>query len=340
MEKDTKALCPEDFRLAYEDGETFHEVQETYENTSYWRDVLHKLFQNRGAVFGMVMITIIVLMAVFVPMLSPYSYKEVLLEHNYLPPKIPVVENLGILNGYQNGVDVYAQRGLPEDTYYIFGTDSLGRDQWTRLWNGARISLLIAVLAVSIDLVIGMSYGLISGYFGGGVDFLMQRFVEILNGIPQVVLVTLFALVLKPGIFSIVLALLISGWLPMSRVSRAQMMRQKQQEYVLASRTLGVRSFGLIFREIVPNVLGQVVTMSMFSIPQAIFTESYLSFIGLGVQAPMASLGSLVSTGYKAFLTYPYLVIVPVTVLALLMVSFNLFADGLRDAVDPTMKDL
>lgn len=340
MEKDTKALCPEDFHLAYEDGETFHEVQETYENTSYWRDVLHKLFQNRGAVFGMVMITIIVLMAVFVPMLSPYSYKEVLLEHNYLPPKIPVVENLGILNGYQNGVDVYAQRGLPEDTYYIFGTDSLGRDQWTRLWNGARISLLIAVLAVSIDLVIGMSYGLISGYFGGGVDFLMQRFVEILNGIPQVVLVTLFALVLKPGIFSIVLALLISGWLPMSRVSRAQMMRQKQQEYVLASRTLGVRSFGLIFREIVPNVLGQVVTMSMFSIPQAIFTESYLSFIGLGVQAPMASLGSLVSTGYKAFLTYPYLVIVPVTVLALLMVSFNLFADGLRDAVDPTMKDL
>lgn len=340
MEKEMETLNAEDFRLAYEDGEGFHEVQETYENTSYWRDVLHKLFQNKGAVFGMVMITVIVLMAVLIPMFSPYTYKEVLLEHNYLPPKIPVVEKLGILNGYQNGVDVYAQREIPEGTYYIFGTDSLGRDQWTRLWNGTRISLLIAVLAVSIDLVIGMSYGLISGYFGGAVDFIMQRFVEILNGIPQVVLVTLFALVLKPGIASIVLALLISGWLPMSRVSRAQMMRQKQQEYVLASRTLGVRSMGLIFREIVPNVLGQVVTMSMFSIPQAIFTESYLSFIGLGVQAPMASLGSLVSTGYKAFLTYPYLVIVPVSVLALLMVSFNLFADGLRDAVDPTMKEM
>ena len=154
------------------------------------------------------------------------------------------------------------------------------------------------------------------------------------------VLVTLFALVLEPGNSSIILALLVSGWIPMSRVARAQMLKQKSQEYVLASHTLGTNNRKTIFREIVPNVLGQVVTMSMFSIPSAIFTESYLSYIGLGVRAPMASLGSLVSDGYGSFLSYPYLVIAPVTVLAILMISFNLFADGLRDAVDPTMKDM
>lgn len=337
---DMEPIPAEQFELLHKSPDDFQETQDIYETTSFWRDVFGKLRKNRGAVTGMVFIAIIVVMAIFAPILSGTTYKEVLLEHNYLPPKIPVIEHLGIFDGRVDGVDMYEKQGVPEGVYYLFGTDSLGRDQWTRLWNGTRVSLFIAVLAVSIDLIIGMSYGLISGYFGGKVDFFMQRFVEILNGIPQVVLVTLFALVVKPGITSIVLALLISGWLPMSRVSRAQMLKQKEQEYVLASRTLGERNSRLIFREIVPNVLGQVVTMSMFSIPQAIFTESYLSFIGLGIQAPMASLGSLVSTGYKSFLTYPYLVIIPVSVLAILMISFNLFADGLRDAVDPTMKEL
>lgn len=330
----------EKLTLVHKTAADFQETQEVYENTSYWRDVFIKLTRNKGAMVGIVLIAVIVLMSVFAPIFSAYEYDVGILEHNYLPPRIPVVENLGIFNGHQDGVDVYEQRGIPDDVYYFFGTDSLGRDQWTRLWSGTRISLLIALLAVSIDLIIGMSYGLISGYFGKSVDFIMQRFVEILNGIPQIVLVTLFALVLKPGISSIILALLISGWIPMSRVARAQMLKQKSQEYVLAARTLGTKNGKIIFSEIVPNVLGQVVTMSMFSIPSAIFTESYLSFIGLGVQAPMASLGSLVSTGYKAFLSYPYLVIIPVTVLACLMISFNLFADGLRDAVDPTMKEM
>ena len=133
------------------------------------------------------MIVVIILFAMFAPVVSARAYDQVILEHNSLSPRIPVLENFGIFNGVKDGVDVYAQRGIPDDVYYYFGTDSLGRDLWTRLWSGTRLSLLIAVIAVVIDLAIGMSYGLISGYFGKKVDFLMQRFVEILNGIPQVV---------------------------------------------------------------------------------------------------------------------------------------------------------
>ena len=157
----------------------------------------------------------------------------------------------------------------------------------------------------------------------------MQRFVEVLNGIPSLVIITLFALVLKPGMISIILTLMITGWIPMSRVCRAQVLKQKEFEYVLASRVLGSSNRHIIFSEIVPNVLGQVVIMSMFSIPSAIFTESYLAFIGLGVRAPMASLGSLVSTGYKSFLAYPYLVIIPIIVLGTLMVKVSVSSSNL-----------
>lgn len=326
-------------KLVNESAEGF-EAKDNYEVTGFWTDVFGRLKKNKGAIVGFVLIAIITLLSVFVPVFSSTSYKDADIDHAYLPPKVPVLEKLGILDGTKNGVDVYAEAGIGEGTYYLFGTDSMGRDMFVRLWNGTRISLLMALLAVIIDILVGMSYGLVSGYFGGKIDFFMQRFVEILNGIPSLVIITLFALALKPGMVSIILTLMITGWIPMSRVCRAQVLKQKEDEYVLASRVLGSNNFHIIFSEIVPNVLGQVVIMSMFSIPSAIFTESYLAFIGLGVRAPMASLGSLVSSGYKSFLAYPYLVIIPIIVLGTLMVSFNLFADGLRDAFNPTMKEM
>lgn len=339
MDNHVKTAPEGNFSLANEKVSNL-KVQETYKNTSFFQDMTHRLFKNKGAIFGMIMIIFIVFMSILMPMLSPYTYKEAAMEHNNLPPRVPILENIGIMNGYRDGVDIYAERNIPKDVYYYFGTDSLGRDLWTRLWTGTRISLIIAVLAVAIDLLIGMSYGLISGYFGKRVDFFMQRLVEIINGIPQLVIVTLFSLIMEPGMVSIILALLISGWIPMSRVCRAQVLKLKEQEYVLASRTLGAGHFRIIFKEIVPNVLGQIIIMSMFSIPNAIFLESYLAFVGLGVRPPMASLGSLISTGFKSFLSYPYLVIIPVVVLSLLMISFNMLADGLRDTFDPTMKEM
>ena len=198
----------------------------------------------------------------------------------------------------------------------------------------------ISLVAVAIDILFGLSYGLISGYFGGAVDNAMQRFAEILNGIPSLVIVTLLIIVLKPGLLTITFSLMITGWIGMSRIARAQVLKLKEQEFVLASKTLGAKDFFIIFREILPNIFGQIITNTMFSIPNAIFTEAFLAFIGLGVPAPMASLGTLISDAFKSFTTHPYMIIPPVVVLALLMLGFNMLADGLRDAFDPKMKEM
>ena len=168
----------------------------------------------------------------------------------------------------------------------------------------------------------------------------MQRVAEILNGIPTLVIVTLLGLVLPAGISSIIFALMITGWIGMSRIARAQVLKLKEQEFILASKTLGAKNFAIIFKDILPNIFGQIIIMSMFSIPNAIFTEAFLSFIGLGVPAPMASLGSLISEGYKSMTIYPHMMMSAIVVLALLMLCFNLFADGLRDAFDPKMKQM
>ena len=166
---------------------------------------------------------------------------------------------------------------------------------------------------------------------------ILQRMVEIINGIPQLVVVTLLLVILKPGLFTITLALLITSWIGMSRVVRAQVLQLKEQEYILASRTLGTPTWVILFKEILPNTMGQVIILAMMSVPSAIFTESFLSFVGLGIPAPLASLGSLISTGFQNILTYPYQVAIPVVIFSALMISFNLTADGLRDAIDPKM---
>lgn len=331
----------DDFQLAkgkLDKGDTF-----TISNESFAKDVLNRFIKNKGAVIGFTFIAIIIFMSLFAPNINDYTYKTVTIEHASLPPRIPVLENMGIFDGVIDGVDKYEQRGLKNDTvniYYLFGTDTLGRDLWTRAWVGTRISLYIAGLAMIIDMIIGMSYGLISGFFGGKVDMIMQRFIEILNGIPNMVIVTLLVLILRPGIMSITIALFIKGWIGMSRVVRAQVLKLKEQEFILASRTLGTNNNKLIFKEVLPNILGQVIIMSMFSIPNAIFTESFLAFIGLGLQAPMASLGVLINDGFKSFLVFPYMVAIPTIILAILMLSFNIMADGLRDAFDPKMKEM
>lgn len=305
--------------------------------TGFFHDAFLRFTANKGAVLGFIAITIILIFALLGPSLSPHIYNEIITEHINLPPRIPFLENLGIFNGMWEGIDVYAKKGF-DSLYYWFGADGLGRDLWARVWVGTRISFLVAFVAVVIDVIIGITYGLISGYFGGKVDLIMQRVVEIISGIPNLVVVILLVLVLKPGLISIIFALMITGWISMSRVVRSQVLKIKEMEYILAARTLGASSMVIVLREILPNIIGQIIVMTMFSIPNAIFYESFLAFVGLGLQPPLASLGVLISTGYQSMLIYPHMVIFPVIVLSVLMLSFNLMADGLRDAFDPKMK--
>ncbi len=302
---------------------------------TFIQDVWSRLRKNKASIVGAIIILAILIVALVAPLLSSYRFDRGIIEHQSLSPRIPILENFGILDGGEKYKDVGA-----EDHYYLFGTDTLGRDIWTRTWQGTRVSLYMAFLAVVVDMFIGMSFGIISGYYGGKVDMLMQRIVEILNSIPTMVIVTLLVFVLRPGILSITLAIIIKGWIGMSRIARAQVLKLKEQEFILASKTLGSSDMKIILRELLPNIFGQVIIMSMFSIPNAIFTESFLAFIGLGLQPPLASLGVLINEGFKSFLVYPFMVIIPTTVLALLMLSFTVVADGLRDAFDPKMKEM
>lgn len=327
----------DDFELVGEENDIHHDAN--FSSQSFWQDVFTRLKQNKGSMFGLVCICFIIFMAIVGPFMSGYSYKEQHSDQIAMPPRVPVLENIGIFDGTKNGVNVYESKGL-DDVYHWFGTDSLGRDLWTRCWEGTRVSLYIAGVAVAIDVVIGMSYGLVSGYFGGIVDIFMQRFIEVVSGIPTLIIVTLLMIIMKPGLGTITLALLITGWIGMSRTTRAQVLKLKEQEFILASRTLGSGNFTIILKDIVPNIFGQIIIMSMFSIPNAIFTEAFLAFIGLGVPPPTASLGSLINEGYKSILTAPYMMFIPVVILAVLMLSFNMLADGLRDAFDVRMKEM
>ena len=307
------------------------------EDHSFMHDAIARFKKNKGSIFGLIVVAIIFIFAFVGPMISGTTIDFIEKTHLSLPPRIPILEKLGIFDGKLMGVNVYEAKGL-DDIYYWFGSDKLGRDLWTRVWKGTQISFLIAFVAVIIDMFVGVTYGLISGFAGGRIDTVMQRFVEILAGIPNLVVVTLFMIVFEPGITTIILALMLTGWIGMSRVVRSQVLKLKDQEYILAAKTLGASNLKIIMKEILPNIAGQIIVMMMFSIPNAIFYESFLAFVGLGLRPPQASLGVLISTGYQSMLTHPFMLTSSVIVLSLLMLSFNLIADGLRDAFDPKMK--
>ncbi|MGL4911279.1 MAG: oligopeptide ABC transporter permease [Romboutsia sp.] len=305
---------------------------------TFWQDARKRLFKNPAAVAGLIILTCIALMAIFAPMISKYDFKQQNIRHTKVPPRIPIVSSIGIMDGKDSsGVDIYAEKDIEEN--YWFGTDALGRDIWTRTWTGARVSLFIALLAAFFDLLIGVTYGGISGYYGGKIDLVMQRIIEVITGIPSLVIVTLFILVFDPGVVSIAMAMAVSGWTGMARVVRSHVLRLKNQEFVLASKTLGASDARLILKHLFPNVIGPIVVMIMFTLPSAIFYEAFLSFIGLGLQPPMASLGVLINEGFQALQNYPYMMFIPATVVCCLILSLNLLADGLRDAVDPKMRN-
>lgn len=330
----------EDFALL---GQRDITTDANFASQGYWKGVATHYFHNKRAVVGLVIVTLIVLFAVFGPMLSGYGYKEIVsvktlvngrnkqVTAGGLSPRIPALHQLITGEAYD---------GPFADNLFLFGTDDMGRDLWTRTWYGARVSLLIAFVTIIIDMIIGMSYGLISGYFGGFVDSVMQRFVEIANSVPRLVIVSVLAIFMAKGMGLVIVALLLTEWIGMSKIARAEMLKIKEQEYVLASRTLGARSGHIIFKEILPNTIGPIITQVMFSIPIAIFTEAFLSFVGVGIVLPQCSVGTLIEDGFNNITTLPYQILPPIIVLSLLMLGFNFIGDGLREALAPKLEDM
>ncbi|MFT9849347.1 ABC transporter permease [Aneurinibacillus sp. REN35] len=275
-----------------------------------FQDSWMRLKKNRGALISLIILAIILLAAIVGPLISSYTYYE------------------------QNQSNAYQSPGEE----HWFGTDKFGRDQWTRVWEGTRISLYIALLAAILDLIIGVTYGSVSALLGGRVDTVMQRIIEILIGIPNLIVVIILMMVMKPGILTITVAMVLTGWVNMARLVRAQILKLKEQEFLLAARSLGASNRRLIIHHLLPNTLGLIIVNMMFTIPSAIFTEAFLSFIGLGLQEPLASLGVLINSGYEAMRNNFYLLLAPAVVIIAIMVGFNILADGLRDALDPKMR--
>ena len=305
---------------------------------SFMADSWRRLKKNKVAMVSLIILIIISMSSLLAPVIAPHDPNAQTVQYANMPPKIPGIDING-LNGTvkQNGVviDKYEASNVPEDVYYYLGTDSLGRDLLSRILYGTRVSLFIAFMAALFNLTLGVVYGLTSGWLGGKIDNIMQRILEILSGVPNLVVVILMLLVLKPGISSIIIALALTEWLSMARVVRAQTLKLKNQEYILAARTLGQSPMKIAFRHILPNLAGVIIIQVMFSIPSAIFFEAFLSFIGIGIPAPNASLGTLINDGYKTFRFLPHLMWYPAGIMSVIMICFNLLADGLRDAFDP-----
>lgn len=314
----------------------------TKPSLSFWQDAWLRIRKNKAAIISFFILAFIVIMAVVGPFMVDHDPYEVNMSHASLPPKVPGLENLGVFDGVgklgSKTLDLYESKNVEE--YYWFGTDSLGRDLFSRLWKGTQVSLIIAFVAALIDGVIGVVYGGISGYYGGRVDDIMQRIVEVLIGIPTLVVVILVIMIMEePGIISIIIAISITGWIGMSRIVRGQVLKYKNEEFVLAARTLGASDKRIIGKHLLPNLMAIIIINMMFTIPTAIFFEAFLSFIGLGLQAPQASLGTLINDGYKFIQYQPHILLFPAVLISLLMIAFNLIGDGLRDALDPKMKD-
>lgn len=303
---------------------------------TFWSEAWKRLKKNRGAFLGLITIILFSFMALVGPYLSGNSHTDQDLALSNLPPKVEGLEWLGFDGKDVNGKDQYESREITKS--YWFGTDEFGRDLWTRVWKATQISLFIAIIAAILDLIIGVVYGGISAFYGGRIDNGMQRIIEILIGIPNLIVIILFILILEPGITSIILAMVITGWVGMARVVRGQILQLKGQEYILAARTLGTSNAKIIWKHLLPNVMGSIIITLMFTIPTAIFFEAFLSFIGLGLQPPLASLGVLIEDGYKSMRFFSYKLIFPAIVISAVMISFNLLGDGLRDALDPKMR--
>ena len=274
---------------------------------SLWSDAFDRLKKNKLAVIsGFILIALIVL-AIFAPWIAPHSYSYQNLE-------------LGAVG--------------PSSTYWL-GTDTLGRDQFSRILYGARVSLLVGFVATAVALVIGVSWGIVAGFFGGKIDSTMMRIVDILYGLPFIIFIVLLMVIFGRNIWLLFLAIGAVEWLTMARIVRGQVLTLKNQEFVLAAQAMGVRNLSLFFRHILPNILGTIAVYATLTIPQVMLLEAFLSFLGLGVQPPMSSWGTLIRYGVESMEEYPWMLIFPGLIFTITLFCLNFFGDGLRDAIDP-----
>lgn len=306
---------------------------------TFTQDAWRRLKKNKGAVISLFIILIMVIIAFgSTPFIDKSTLVKSAPQYANLPARVPGLDFINGLNGKLKvggqWVDQYAQNGA-SGKYFYLGTDYLGRSLAQRIIYGTKISLIVALVATFFDLTIGVTYGIISGWKGGRVDNVMQRIIEIISSVPNLVIVVLMLLVMKPGMTSIIAAIAISSWITMARMIRAETLQLKTQEYVLAARSLGESPIKIAWKHLVPNLSSIIIIQTMYTIPTAIFFEAFLSFIGIGISAPETSLGVLLNDGQKNFQFLPYQMWYPAIVLCVLMISFNLLGDGLRDAFDP-----
>jgi len=278
---------------------------------TYWQDAWRRLKKNPAAIIAIIILAFLSIMAVFGPYMQPYGFSE---------------QNLMLTNA------------RPGQEGHVLGTDALGRDMFVRIWIGARISLLIGLTGAFIELIIGIIYGGIAGFKGGMVDNIMMRIVDVLLVIPELVLMILLIMIMGPGLLTVIIAISATHWIPMARIVRGQILQVKEQEFVLAAKTLGASPSRLIARHLVPNVIGPIIVRLTFSIPGAIFFEAFLSYLGMGVPQPLASWGTLAAEGQRAIIAHPHLIMFPAIAISLAMLSFNMLGDGLRDALDPRLR--
>ena len=313
MEKNTQKMNVQNIPLDMfeKDEQSYDDADKiTRPSVTYWSDAWRRFRRNKLAMMSAIILILIVALAIIVPMVSRYTY---------------------------NQNDLTCTNQSPSLTH-LFGTDDLGRDIFVRCWEGARVSLSIGLIVSILNGTIGILYGGIAGYSGGLADNIMMRFCELIAAIPQMLWVILLILIMKPGVGPIIIAIAATGWIGMARLFRGQVFQIKEMEYVMASRTMGAGSIWIIMKHLFPNALSPIITNMAFAIPGAIFAESFLSYIGLGLPLPTASWGVLASDGANKLLSYPYQLVFPAVLICITMLCFNLMGDGLRDALAPRMR--
>lgn len=302
FEKDDFAPIPENER---------HVDAVARKSTTYVKDVWRTFCKRKTAVVSLVIMAIILLLVIFGPMMCGYDY-------------------------YSND---YAAMNQPPSAAHWFGTDALGRDIWTRVWIGGRVSLVIAILATIFPYLIGMAVGGISGYFGGKVDMFIMRAIDVLMGIPQLIYMILLMVIMGSGnIWTLVIAMSITGWMSAARSTRGMVLQLRNRDFVVASETLGASPARLIWKHLIPNTLGILVVGMAMMIPSVIYSEAFLSYIGLGITPPNPSWGQLIKSASETFRYYPYQFIIPCIFISITMLCSNLIGDGLRDALDPKLR--